>query len=103
MGMETNTTFTRTEENDKEGDDNKSIIEQMKETRRERSKSNRMLMNSINDDGVVGGGGGDGDGDGDNGLVDKNEKIEEEAKTAVSKVMVVPMVKKKEKKSVVLR
>merc|ERR1712028_224742 len=91
--METNTTWTRKEENDKDGDDNKSIIEQMKETRRERSKSNRMLMNSRNDDG------------GDDELVDKNEKIEEEEKKMeVSKVMVVPLVKGKEtKKSAVLR
>jgi len=54
-----------------EGDDNKSIIEQMKETRRERSKSNRVLMENMNndsgvddgdvvEDGVVDGGVGDG-------------------------------------------
>ena len=40
--MKTNTTFTR--KADVDGEDNKSIIEQMKETRRERSKSNRMMM-----------------------------------------------------------
>ena len=74
-------------------DKNKSIIGQTKETRRERSGSNQMMMNSRNDDG------------GDNELVDKNEKIEEEEKkTEVSKVMVVPLVKGKEtKKSAVLR
>jgi len=57
--METNTTFTRTEENDTEVDDdnNKSIIEQMKETRRERSKSNRMLMQNRNSGDLLGGGG----------------------------------------------
>ena len=48
--METNTTWTRKEENDEDGDDNKSIIEQMKETQREQSKSNRVLMNSRNDE-----------------------------------------------------
>ena len=40
--MKTNTTFTR--KADVDGEDDKSIIEQMKETRRERSKSNRMMM-----------------------------------------------------------
>ena len=44
--MKTNTTFTRTKENDEEGDDNKSIIEQMKETRRDGEKrvSNVMVV-----------------------------------------------------------
>merc|ERR1712028_294678 len=95
------TTWTRKEENDEDGDNNKSIIEQMKETRRERSKLNRVLMNSRKDDGGDGGRGGDGDDE----LVDKNEKIEEEEKkTGVSKVMVVPLVKGKEtKRSAVLR
>merc|ERR1712028_74197 len=73
-----------------EDSDDKSIMEQMKETRMERSKSNRMMMHGRNNDG-------------DDELVDKNQKIkEEEKKTEVSKVMVVPMVKNKEtKKSVV--
>merc|ERR1712028_162088 len=53
--MKTNTTFTRTEENDEEGDDNKSIIEQMKETRRERTKSNRLLMQNRNNSDLLGG------------------------------------------------
>jgi CRP-like cAMP-binding protein len=55
--MKTNTTFTRTEENDEEGDDNKSIIEQMKETRRERTKSNRLLMQNRNSGDLLGSGG----------------------------------------------
>jgi hypothetical protein len=56
--METNKIFTRTEENDTEGDDdNKSIIEQMKETRRERSQSNRLLMQNRNSGDLLGGGG----------------------------------------------
>ena len=55
--METNKIFTRTEENDTEGDDdNKSIIEQMKETRRERSQSNRLLMQNRNSGDLLGGG-----------------------------------------------
>ena len=73
--METNTTFTRKEDNDEEGIDNKSIIEQMKETRNERTKSNRLLMQNRNSSDLLGGGdrgdsgdsgdSGDGDGDGD--------------------------------------
>jgi CRP-like cAMP-binding protein len=55
--METNTTFTRTEENNKEGDDNKSIIEQMKETRQERSQLNQMLMQNRNSSDLLGSGG----------------------------------------------
>ena len=55
--MKTNTTFTRTEENDTEGSDDKSIIEQMKETRRERSQSNRMLMQNRNSGDLLGSGG----------------------------------------------
>jgi len=54
--METNTTFTRKEDNDEEGIDNKSIIEQMKETRRERTKSNRLLMQNRNSSDILGGG-----------------------------------------------
>merc|ERR1711865_790379 len=46
--MKSNTTFTSEGSDDKEGDDNKSIIEQMKETRRERTKSNRLLMQNRN-------------------------------------------------------
>ena len=42
-------------------DKNRSIIGQMKETRRERSKSNQMMMNSRNNDGGSDGKGGDGD------------------------------------------
>jgi CRP-like cAMP-binding protein len=61
--METNTTFTRKEDNDEEGIDNKSIIEQMKETRNERTKSNRLLMQNRNSSDLLGGGGG-GDDDG---------------------------------------
>ena len=62
--METNTTFTRKEENDVDGEENKSIIEQMKETRRERSKSNRMMMENR-----------DTDGDGEEELVDEKKVI----------------------------
>ena len=51
----------RKEENNEDGDKNKSIIGQMKETRRERSKSNQMMMNSRNNDGGSDGKGGDGD------------------------------------------
>jgi CRP-like cAMP-binding protein len=62
--METNTTFTRKEENEVDGEENKSIIEQMKETRRERSKSNRMMMENR-----------DTDGDGEEELVDEKKVI----------------------------
>ena len=55
--MKTNTTFTRTEDNNKEGDDNKSIVDQMKETRRERSQLNQMLMQNRNSSDLLGSGG----------------------------------------------